>query len=134
MVLGMEFFDQVRPFSFEDQTMRITKDSTIHIVPLERSKTESRILSAMQLNKGLKKGEMTYLAALKEETTPLNEEMPEIVKKVLEEFKDVMPPELPKKLPPRREVDREIELEPGVKPPAMCPYRIAPPELEELRR
>lgn len=45
-----------------------------------------------------------------------------------------MPPELPKKLPPRRKVDHEIELEPRAKPPAMCPYRMAPPELEELRR
>ncbi|KAE8661278.1 hypothetical protein F3Y22_tig00116012pilonHSYRG00001 [Hibiscus syriacus] len=53
---------------------------------------------------------------------------------VLEENKDVMPPELPNKLPPRREVDHKIELEPGAKPPALAPYRMAPPELEELRR
>jgi len=45
-----------------------------------------------------------------------------------------MPPELPKRLPPSREVDHEIELEHGAKPPAMGPYRMAPPELEELRR
>lgn len=56
------------------------------------------------------------------------------VQAVLEEFKDVMPPELPKKLPPRREVDHQIELEPNAKPPAMAPYRMAPPELAELRR
>ncbi|RVW64250.1 Retrovirus-related Pol polyprotein from transposon 17.6 [Vitis vinifera] len=37
----------------------------------------------------------------------------------------------------KREEEREdhkIELEPGAKPPAMGPYRMAPPELEELRR
>ncbi|RVX23302.1 Transposon Ty3-I Gag-Pol polyprotein [Vitis vinifera] len=34
----------------------------------------------------------------------------------------------------RREEDHKIELEPGAKPPAMGPYRMAPPELEELRR
>ena len=45
-----------------------------------------------------------------------------------------MPPELPKKLPPKREEDHKIELKPGAKPPAMGPYRMAPPELEELRR
>lgn len=45
-----------------------------------------------------------------------------------------MPPKLPKRLPPRREVDHRIELEPGAKPPAMAPYRMDPPELEELRR
>nr|CAD1829976.1 unnamed protein product [Ananas comosus var. bracteatus] len=42
--------------------------------------------------------------------------------------------ELPKRLPPRREVDHAIELEPGAKPPAKAPYRMAPPELEELQR
>ncbi|RVW20135.1 hypothetical protein CK203_114225 [Vitis vinifera] len=36
-------------------------------------------------------------------------------------------PELPKRLPPRREEDHKIELEPGAKPPAMGPYRMAPP-------
>ncbi|KAL5733419.1 hypothetical protein ACOSQ2_033111 [Xanthoceras sorbifolium] len=45
-----------------------------------------------------------------------------------------MPTELPKKLPPRREVDHQIELEPGIKPPAKALYRMAPPELEELRK
>ncbi|KAM0999125.1 hypothetical protein FF1_005867 [Malus domestica] len=45
-----------------------------------------------------------------------------------------MPKELPKKLPPRREVDHAIELEPGAKLPSKLPYRISPPELEELRK
>jgi hypothetical protein len=45
-----------------------------------------------------------------------------------------MPAELPKRLPPRREVDHKIELEPGARPPAMAPYRMAPPEFEELRK
>ncbi|GJT45452.1 hypothetical protein Tco_0954167 [Tanacetum coccineum] len=46
----------------------------------------------------------------------------------------MMPKELPKKLPPRREVDHTIELETGSKPPAKAPYRMPPPELEELRK
>ena len=33
-----------------------------------------------------------------------------------------------------REKDHKIELELGAKPPVMGPYRMAPPELEELRR
>ena len=60
--------------------------------------------------------------------------MPAEVKKALDEFKDLMPPELLKKLPPRREEDHKIELESGAKPPAMGPYRMEPPKLEELRR
>ncbi|KAF8388335.1 hypothetical protein HHK36_027001 [Tetracentron sinense] len=54
--------------------------------------------------------------------------------KVLEEFKDGMPPKLPKKLPLKREVDDCIDLELGAKPPTMAPYRMAPPELEERLR
>ena len=53
---------------------------------------------------------------------------------MLDEFKDVMPAELPKRLPPIREVDHTIELESGAKPLAFGPYRMAPPELEELRK
>ncbi|RVW29633.1 Retrovirus-related Pol polyprotein from transposon 17.6 [Vitis vinifera] len=60
--------------------------------------------------------------------------MPKEIKGVLDEFKEVMPPELPKRLPPRREEDHKIELELRAKPPAMGPYRMAPLELEELRR
>ena len=46
---------------------------------------------------------------------------------------DVMPPQLPKKFPPRREVDHN-ELVSEAKPPAKAPYRMSPPELEELRK
>ena len=37
--------------------------------------------------------------------------MPKEIEGVLDEFKDVMPPELPKRLPPRKEEDHKIELE-----------------------
>lgn len=52
----------------------------------------------------------------------------------MERFRDVMPPELSKRLPPKREVDHKIELVPGATPPVAVPYRMAPLELEELRR
>ena len=78
---------------------------------------------------------MTYLATLKEERDDgSGEPMPKEIEKVLNEFKDMMPLELPKRLPPRRDEDHKIELEPGAKPLAMGPYRMAPSELEELRR
>ena len=92
------------------------------------------MLSAMQVKKGLKRKEVTYLATLKEERDDgSGEPLPKEIEGVLDEFKDVMPPELPKRLSPRREEDHKIELEPRAKPPAMGPYRMAPTELEELR-
>ena len=53
---------------------------------------------------------------------------------MLTEYKDVMLTKLPKKLPPRQEVSHEIELELRAKPLTMAPYRMAPPELEKLRK
>ena len=125
VVIGMDFLCQVKavPIPF------------LRSVAITESKAKAPMISAMQLEKGLKKNEVTYLATLKED--PINsmgDLIPMEVQKVLNEFKDVMPSELPKKLPPRREEDHKIELESGAKPPAMGPYRMAPPELEELRR
>jgi len=45
-----------------------------------------------------------------------------------------MPPQLPITLPPRRAIDHQIELVSGARPPAKAPYRMAPVELEELRK
>ena len=97
--------------------------------------TKTLMLSAMQLKKGLKKNEVTYLSALKKDTIdPMGDPMPMEVEKVLDEFKGMMPPKLPKRLPPRREEDHKIKLESREKLPVMRPYMMAPPELEELRR
>ncbi|XP_070018060.1 uncharacterized protein [Nicotiana sylvestris] len=93
-------------------------------------------LSAMQVFKGIKKGEPTFVATIAslEEDKKFLETVPPCIEKLLNENKDVMPEELPKHLPPRREVDYKIELEPGAKPPAFAPYHMAPPELEELKK
>ena len=60
--------------------------------------------------------------------------MPNGVKKVLQEFQNVLPEQLLKVLPLRRTVDHEIELLPRVKPPAKGLYRMTPPKLAELRK
>ena len=60
--------------------------------------------------------------------------MPKEIRGVLEEYQDIMSAKLPSKLPPKREVDHKIKLESGTRPPAMGPYRMAPPELEEFRK
>lgn len=91
-------------------------------------------ISAIQVQKGLKKGEATYLAALVEIKPDVQVEVPDEVAELLKEFADVMPPELPKSLPPRRATDHKIELVPGSKPPAKAPYRMCPLELAELRK
>ncbi|XP_059625412.1 uncharacterized protein LOC132268599 [Cornus florida] len=92
------------------------------------------IISALQVKTGLKRGDSTFLAAMIEIKPDQFVEVPDSVAEILEEFAEVMPPELPKQLPPRRAVDHKIELEPGARAPAQAPYRMAPLELAELRR
>ena len=96
-------------------------------------KGQPEMLSAIQLKKGLKKGQETYVAALIEIKEGQSVEVPDLVIKILKEFRDVMPAELPKELPPRRPIDHKIELLPGTKAPTQAPYRMPPTELLELR-
>ncbi|RVW26159.1 Retrovirus-related Pol polyprotein from transposon 297 [Vitis vinifera] len=86
------------------------------------SKGQPEMLSAIQLKKGLKKGQETYVAALIEIKEGQSMEVPDSVVRILKEFRDVMPAELPK------------ELLPGTKAPAQAPYRMPLTELLELRK
>uniref|UniRef100_A0A803N0W0 Uncharacterized protein n=1 Tax=Chenopodium quinoa TaxID=63459 RepID=A0A803N0W0_CHEQI len=104
LVLGFEFIDTVRPFYFEaDGSIMIKRDQGSWSVPVTREEVEAKTISAIQVSRGIKKGQETFLAALVEEEEPHGNEVPSEISGVLEEYKDVMPPELPKRLPPRRE-------------------------------
>nr|CAD1823351.1 unnamed protein product [Ananas comosus var. bracteatus] len=125
VILGMEFLQMSRgvPIPFLD-TLCMMGDESPCVVPVVRKTTDAQQISALQLKKGVKRGELTYVAALKLETGSGDEtSTPPEVAKLLKEFKDVMPPELSKSLPPRRVVDHRIELEPGTRAPARSPYR-----------
>ncbi|GJY64927.1 putative nucleotidyltransferase, ribonuclease H [Tanacetum coccineum] len=100
------------------------------------AKSGAKTLSAMQSKKGFIKSEPCYLAVTKLEMDEGSSkvEVPKVIERVLDEFKDVMPKEFPKKLPPRMKVDHTIKLETGSKPLTKAPYRMPPPELDELRK
>ncbi|KAH9706417.1 Endonuclease [Citrus sinensis] len=133
------FFDRVHAFPLSaTNSLSILDGSMACMVPAERSKTADKALSAMQFKMAFRK-DPSFLVSLREVNNEegredLSSQPPPLIQAVLDEFKDVMPPKLPKKLPPSREVEHEIELEQGAKPPALAPYRMAPPELEELQR
>jgi len=102
-------------------------------IPLLKVKANTEMCSALQLKKGMQKGETTFLALSFEaetDATATSGLVPEPVAQLMEEFQDIMPVELPSKLPPRREIDHAIELVPGAKTPAQAPYRMAPSELD----
>ena len=92
------------------------------------------MISAMQLKKGLARDDLTFMAIPLESLESSRETVPKDILSVLEKYKDLMPDSLPKSLPPRTMIDHEIELLPGAKPPAKNAYRMAPPELAELRK
>jgi len=58
---------------------------------------------------------------------------PKCIRRVLEEFPDVMPEDLLENLPPRKRVDHVIEVMPRVAPPTKAPYRMSHEELKELK-
>ena len=60
------------------------------------SKGKGPMVSAMQVEHGLKKGEMTYLVVMIEVKQDKFVEVLDAVTGLLEEFVDVIPPELPK--------------------------------------
>ncbi|GJV02083.1 putative nucleotidyltransferase, ribonuclease H [Tanacetum coccineum] len=126
-VVPMDDFKVVLGLEFLDKTCMVSTERD--------AKSGAKTFSAMQFKKGFNKSEPCYLAVTRLETDEGSSkvEVPKVIERVLDEFKDVMPKELPKKLPPRREVDHTIELETGSKPYAKAPYRMPSPELEELR-
>ncbi|XP_070011264.1 uncharacterized protein [Nicotiana sylvestris] len=139
IILGQEFFRHchtlIDPYLQRLLVMEREGDCMVPKVTMPHGQIQAQ-LSAMQVVKGIKKGESTFVATIAslEEDKNFQETVPPCIEKLLEEKKYVMPEELPKQLPPRREVDHKIELEPGAKPPAFAPYRMASPELEELKK
>ena len=98
------------------------------------SKGKEPMVSTMQVEHRRNKGETTYLAAMIEVKQDKFVEVPDVVVGLLEEFVDVMPPELPKTLLPRRAVNHKIELVPGSKLLSKALYRMSLIELAEMRK
>ncbi|KAE8696991.1 cytochrome P450 78A7-like [Hibiscus syriacus] len=135
-VIGLSFLDRINafPVPFAD-CLCILDPKQQCIVPISRgSGLGSKVLSAIQFLKAVHKEELTFLAILVCDEPATTKDVLDVVSHVLAEFKDVMPAKLPKKFPPKKEVDHKIELVPNAEPPARAPYRMAPPELEEMRR
>ena len=64
-----------------------------------------KTLSALQLEKGHRKGEHTYVTTLIKIKLDKHVEVSDVVVPMLKRFEDMMPLELPKKLPPRRQTN-----------------------------
>nr|GEY07583.1 uncharacterized protein [Tanacetum cinerariifolium] len=137
VLFGLEFLDKVRafPMPFANSLCILDGGKTCMVSTEWDAKSGVKTLSVKQFKKGLNKSKPCYLAMTRlADKGSSKVEVPKVIERVLDEFKDVMPKELPKKLPPRREVDHTIKLETGFKSSAKAPYRMPPPELKELRK
>ncbi|TXG51501.1 hypothetical protein EZV62_024025 [Acer yangbiense] len=101
---------------------------------IKQEKDKGTVNSTKQVDKGLRKGQMTYMAMLVQIKHDVMVDVPNEIEAVLEEFSDVMPAELPRELPLRRTTGHRIDQEAGAKPSTQTPYKMAPYELAELRK
>ena len=97
-------------------------------------KVQPEMLSTIQLKKGLKQGQDTYITALIKIKDGYFVEVPNSIIKILKEFRNVILVELPKELPHQQPINQMIELLPGTKPSTQAPYRMSPVKLLELRK
>lgn len=87
------------------------------------------MVSAIAINKALKKSGEEFLTVFVTERSREVGLVSDFIGGLLEEYRDVMPPELEKKLPPRWVIDHKIELVLGAIPPSQPLYCISPKEL-----
>ena len=88
------------------------------------------LISAVNAFRMIQEGCPAYLAYVADSTKPETKinDIP-----VVCEYSDVFPDELPG-LPPHRETEFEIDVMPDVLPISIQPYRMAPMELQELKK
>ena len=92
------------------------------------------IISPKAFEKVVVQESIVFFLVARELHRETNEEQPEEVKSVLQEFKDVLPQELPDHLPPMHDIQHAIDFVPGATLPNLPHYRMSPVEHVELQR
>ncbi|XP_070048867.1 uncharacterized protein [Nicotiana tomentosiformis] len=138
LIVGLEFMRKTNtiPIPYADMLCMMGENGSMPcIIPCTTTKMVIENILALQLKKGVKRHEPTFLATLYiEDIECSSSPIPALVKELLKEFEDVMPEDMPRRLPPRQTMDHEIELVSVVNPPARAPYRMSQHELTELQR
>ncbi|KAL0292521.1 UNVERIFIED_CONTAM: hypothetical protein Sradi_6985700 [Sesamum radiatum] len=132
VILGMDWLAQHRAVvdCYKKEVMIESSDHPKVVFVGERQVVPVCVISAMEARQLMLEGCEAYLAHVidAEKVNPTLEEIP-----VVRDFPEVFPNDLPG-LPPHREVDFTIETFPGVAPISIAPYRMAPVELQELKK
>ncbi|KAA0060752.1 uncharacterized protein E5676_scaffold451G00440 [Cucumis melo var. makuwa] len=128
MVLRMEFLLEHQVIPMPLAKCLVITGSTPSIVQTDLRQPDGlKMISTMQLKKGLSRDEPTFMAIPLNSSQNSGETIPKEIMCVLEKYRDVMPDSLPKSLPTRKMIDHEIELVPRAKPPAKNSYRFIRP-------
>ena len=158
MILGIPWLRKANPqIDWTQETVVVKKGNQLISLPLAHRKRETEevsLVSAKQLSRFLKKGERAFLGFIRkveetEECNTVSEEpektdlgkvldahpLPEPIKDVLREFKDVFSADLPVGVPPvRKGHEFCIDLEDDVPPVHRPLYKMSPLELEETKK
>ncbi|KAL0378461.1 UNVERIFIED_CONTAM: Transposon Ty3-G Gag-Pol polyprotein [Sesamum radiatum] len=114
---------------YKKEVMIESSDTPKVVFVGERQVVPVCVISAMEARQLMLEGCEAYLAhVIDAEKVNPTLEIP-----VVRDFPEVFPNDLPG-LPPHREVDFTIETFPGVAPISIAPYRMAPVELQELKK
>jgi hypothetical protein len=98
-----------------------------------RGKKEPPMLSAMQVERALKRGDQVMMVQISElkldSQIPADKKLADLLKK----YEDVLKLELPRGLPLERNVGHSIPVEPGAPPPFRPTYRLSLVEQAEVK-
>ncbi|KAL0451823.1 UNVERIFIED_CONTAM: Transposon Ty3-G Gag-Pol polyprotein [Sesamum latifolium] len=132
VILGMDWLAQHRAVvdCYKKEVMIESSGESRVVFVGDRQVVPVCVISAVEARRLMLEGCEAYLAHVidTKKVNPTLEEIP-----VVRDFPEVFPDDLPG-LPPHREVDFAIETLPGVAPISIAPYRMAPVELQELKK
>ncbi|KAI3768113.1 hypothetical protein L2E82_18545 [Cichorium intybus] len=121
----LKIYGTIFPINLKPMT---TKEFGVIVGEIPRLRMS--VISFAQARSNVSKGGTSFLAYVTV-AKPSHVEKESV--KIVNEFPDVFPEEL-RGLPPDRQIEFAIELVPGAAPIARAPYRLAPSEMEELRK
>ncbi|XP_021751078.1 uncharacterized protein LOC110716752 [Chenopodium quinoa] len=132
VILGMDWLGKYEAkIDCAAEKVTLTSLSKTKVVCKKEGKSSRlRIVSAMQLQKLVKKGCPLFLCSVQEVES--EEKKGEEGIHVVEEFPDVFSVEIPG-MPPVRDFEFTIDLVPGTGPISKAPYRMASAEFRELK-
>ena len=134
VIVGMDWLSRHRAhFDCENQRIVVQTPSGGELTIFGNGKKGMpKVCSLAKARRYVHRGGISYLAYV---TDSREEKKRKVVADVpvVREFLDVFPEDFPG-IPPERQVEFSIDLVPGAAPVTKAPYRLAPPEMQELSK